>query len=140
MKTSTIKDVEVIDFSKHKEKSGTLVAIEELKNIPFELARVFYILNVPNNEVRGKHAHKKQEQVLICVNGSCEVSVKDSHNLKRIVLDKSSQGLYIPSGIWNEITYHTNDTILLVLTNECYDVSDYISDWSRFIELKGNAV
>ena len=136
MKTSTIKDVEVIDFSKHKEKSGTLIPIEAGKEVPFDITRVFYIFDVPPGEIRGKHAHKKQKQLLICLKGKCDVILKDTLETMEVVLERPDVGVYIPPGVWDEIVYHEKDTVLIVLTDGCYDPDDYVNTWNEFLALK----
>ena len=137
MMSSTIKDVEIISFFAHKEKEGTLVPIESGKEVPFNIMRMFYIFDVPPGETRGKHAHKKQKQLLICLKGKCDVILKDSRETIKVLLESPDIGVYIPPGVWDEIVYYEKDTILIALTDDYYDPEDYINTWEEFLELKG---
>mgnify|MGYP003638775825 FL=1 len=87
---------------------------------------------------RGKHAHYKTEQVLICVHGKVEVLVNDGEKEKKYLLESPQQALYIPEMIWDEQVYLTEDTVLLVLSNLKYDPNDYIHDFKKFKKIKHN--
>ena len=92
--------------------------------------------DVPPGECRGKHAHKNQKQLLICLKGKCEVILKDVQDTMTVFLESPDAGIYIPPGVWDEIIYHEKDTILMVLANDCYNPNDYINTWEEFLELK----
>ncbi|PLS17881.1 dTDP-6-deoxy-3,4-keto-hexulose isomerase [Bacillus sp. M6-12] len=121
-------------FKENIDKRGTLVSLEGLKNIPFQIKRVYYIFNT-NNEPRGFHAHKNLKQMIICVNGSCKVRLDNGKNKSDFLLDKPSKGLYITNMIWREMFDFTEGCVLLVLASEYYDLNDYINDYNEFIRM-----
>lgn len=135
MKITTIDDVLLYNLKSINENNGNLIPLEGLKDIPFEIKRVFYVYNVKDDNVRGKHAHLLTEQLLICFNGKCKVVCNDGNNKKEFILDSPEKALYIPNMIWDEQIYYDN-AILLVLSNSLYDKNDYIRDFKKFIELK----
>ena len=131
----TISDAKLIDFVSHND-DGSLVALEESREIPFSVKRVFYVNNVKTLELRGNHAHYKTEQVLVCLNGKITVKLDDGKNIQEYILDNPSKGLYIPNGVWDAQAYHTQDSILLSLCNTLYNKEDYIEDYEEFVKLK----
>ena len=114
---------------------GSLVAAEENKNIPFQIKRVYYIFNAQENIERGFHSHLNLEQVLICVNGHCSISLDDGEERKNFTLEDPSQGLYVCSNTWREMKNFSQDCVLLVLASEYFDPNDYIRDYKEFVRL-----
>ncbi len=129
----TIKEVKILNFKDFRDKEGHLVPLEENREIPFSIKRIFYIFGVSTKKPRGEHSHYQTDQLLICLKGKCKVKCHDGFNEKYFVLDSPSQGLHIPAMIWGEQIYD-EDTILLVLANTHYDKEDYIENWETFIE------
>lgn len=119
---------------RHGDARGQLVALEEEKEIPFEIKRVYYIYDTLEGIRRGFHAHKSLKQLLICVHGSCKVLLDDGYEKEIVVLDKPYEGIFIQSNIWREMYDFTPDAVLLVLASELYDESDYIRDYNRFLQ------
>ena len=115
------------------------VEVESLRDVPFEIKRVFYIFGKGNvGTVRGKHSNRKSEFVLFNVNGRSKVKTIDE-DLNEVVykLDKPSQAIYLPKMVWKEMYDFTEDAVLMVLTNEYYDASEYIRNFDDFvIEMK----
>ena len=132
----TVEQVSVITLSSFQDKDGALVPIDLASQIPFNVKRIFYVYGVENQDDRGKHAHHKTKQVLICLNGEVKVVCDDGKNKKSYTLSKPTQALYIPEMIWDEQTYKSEDSVLLVLANTHYDINDYIEDYDEFILLK----
>ena len=127
-------NIKFIDFEIKGDERGSLVAIEELKDIPFEVKRVYYIFNTKNNVRRGFHAHKNLKQVAICVKGSCKFLLDDGkERVDEIVLNKPNKGLLIEEMIWREMYDFSEDCVLLILASEFYDESDYIRDYEEFL-------
>jgi len=124
----------IINFQEHGDPRGMLVALENGKEIPFEIKRVYYLFNTLPGVRRGFHAHKKLKQILICVNGSCKIHLDDGKEKKEIVLDSPSKGLYIESDLWREMYDFTDGAVLLVLASEIYDESDYIRNYDDFLK------
>ena len=137
MSHKTIGDVKLYELDSFTEVDGTLVAIEELKQIPFEIKRIFYVFGANDSRRRGKHAHYVTQQVLICLRGDVVVTCRDGSQDCTYILNSPTQALYVPQMVWDEQVYTSEDTILLVLSNTLYDKSDYIEDYSEFKKLKG---
>ncbi len=121
-------------FRSNGDDRGQLVALEELKNIPFDIKRVYYIYNTIAGVTRGKHAHRKLQQILICVSGSCRIRLDDGYEKKEILLDDPTLGLYISNDTWREMYDFTPDAVLLVLASEYYNTDDYIRDYDEFLK------
>tara|TARA_R100001015_G_C4502673_1_gene76728 strand:+ start:38 stop:469 length:432 start_codon:yes stop_codon:yes gene_type:complete len=135
-KQITLKDVKFFNTRTMVEPDGNLVPIESNYDIPFKLKRIFYVYGVKNQDDRGKHAHYKTKQVLICVHGKVEVLVNDGKEKQKYLLESPQQALYIPEMIWDEQNYLSKDTVLLVLSNKKYDPKDYIHDFQEFQKIK----
>ncbi len=130
-----VKCFEYNVISQKECKNGSLVALEETKNIPFKIKRVFYIYGVDTSISRGAHAHKESNQILIAVNGSCEISFCDGIAKQKVHLSSKNQGVLQESMIWGEMHNFSKDCILMVLSDSFYDENDYIRDYSEFLEL-----
>ena len=130
----TLDDILSIELKTFKDNKGHLIPIES--DGLMDIKRIFYVLNTPENITRGKHAHKKTKQLLICLNGKCEVICDDGKNKKTYLLEKPDKGLLIPETIWAEEKYLTNETILMVICNTKYSEDDYIFDYNKFIKSK----
>ena len=135
----TLDNVELLELDTFVDSEGSLVPVESNSTIPFEIKRVFYIYGVHDQEDRGEHGHHTTEQVLICLNGQVKVLCDDGTDKKEWILDKPNEGLYIPNLIWDEQTYLTSGSVLLVLANTNYDPSDYIEDYEEFKRLKNES-
>jgi hypothetical protein len=129
---------ELVTFIDHSDSRGTLVALEGMKNIPFEVKRVYYLTHLQPQFKRGFHAHKKLKQLLICPQGSCQVTVDDGEVKKHFNLSQPHTGLLVESCVWREMHSFSYDCVLLVLADEYFDESDYIRDYSDFLEYKKN--
>ena len=122
------------NFTPHGDDRGQLVAIEQLKDLPFEIRRVYYIYDTLEGVRRGFHAHLNLEQILVCVKGSCKIHLDDGSDSAEVLLDSPSKGLYIANNMWREMYDFSPDAVLLVLASEYYDEADYIRDYDRFLE------
>ena len=129
--------MEIIKYqcAKHGGDRGDLVAVEALQDVPFEVKRVYYIYNVKAAVRRGVHAHRKLNQVLICVHGSCKVLLDDGESREDVLLDNPAEGLFVGKMIWREMYDFSPDTTLLVLASEHYKVEDYIFCYEEFKRL-----
>ena len=125
--------VNKISFKQHSDKSGSLVALGALREVPFQIKRVYYLYNMEPYAVRGCHAHKTLEQFIVCVNGSCLVKLDNGKEREIISLSKPDDGLYIPELMWREVFEFSPDAVLLVLASDTYDESDYIRDYDEFL-------
>lgn len=115
-----------------KNNSGNLSVIESLEDIPFEIKRVFYIYDVPLGAKRGFHAHKTTKQLLICLQGECDVYLEKKNKSKTIKLMKDSEGVLIENE-WHIMRNFSSDCILLVLASSHFDENDYIRSYDEFL-------
>ncbi|MBP5582016.1 MAG: WxcM-like domain-containing protein [Ruminococcus sp.] len=126
--------VVTVRFQPHGDDRGQLIALEESKEIPFHVKRVYYIYDTKSGVRRGFHAHKKLEQILVCVHGSCKIMLDDGEERADVLLDKPYEGLYISNDTWREMYDFSSDAVLLVLASELYDESDYIRNYDEFLK------
>ncbi|ACT12347.1 MULTISPECIES: sugar 3,4-ketoisomerase [Pectobacterium] len=125
--------IRLIQLQTHGDERGALVALEQDKNIPFEIKRVYYLFKTKEGVRRGFHAHKALKQVAIAVRGSCRFLLDDGTEKVDILLDNPAQGLLIDSCIWREMYDFSDDCVLMVLADKYYDESDYIRNYDEFL-------
>jgi len=128
----------ILDFHQRNAESpnfGWLVFFEANKDIPFAFKRVYYTYGAKERIIRGNHAHKTLEQLLICVYGAIGIIYDDGEKKEYTVLEDPTRGLYVGPGIWRTMKWLKDDSVLLVLASEYYDESDYIRDYDEFIRL-----
>ena len=131
-----MKEVRRVAFKQHGDEKGKLVVVEGMKDIPFEIKRVFYIYASEGNVVRGQHANRESEFVLINVAGTSKVRVKDGHGGEIIYeLNEPHTGLYIPKMVWKDMYDFSEDSILLVLASQPYNAEEYIRSFEEFEKL-----
>ena len=124
-----------IDFHIKKDDRGELVFLESLKDIPFEIKRIYFLKNLEFLKSRGFHAHKNLKQVMFCISGSCKLILDNGKIREEILLDSHSFGVYLESFLWREMHEFSENCILFVLASEHYDESDYIRSYSKFLEV-----
>ena len=122
-------------FQQHGDERGQLVALEEFKDIPFKIKRVYYMYDTSAGVRRGFHAHKNLEQILICIHGSCKILLDNGIEKKNISLEKPYEGLYVANNMWREMYDFSPDAVLMVLASELYNEEDYIRNYDEFLEL-----
>lgn len=130
--------IKTYTFAPHGDDRGQLVAIEAMKDLPFEVKRVYYIYDTLTDVRRGFHAHKNLQQVLLCVNGSCKIHLDDGTDTAEVTLDKPNEGLYIANNMWREMYDFSPGAVLLVLASQYYDESDYIRNYEDFLKMVHN--
>ena len=128
-------DVIKYQFPPHGDDRGQLVAIEAMKDLPFEVKRVYYIYDTLAHVRRGFHAHRNLQQILICVHGSCKVHLDNGFETVEVLLDKPFEGLYIENDMWREMYDFSEGAVLLVLASQYYDEADYIRCYDDFIAM-----
>lgn len=121
-------------FQPHGDERGQLVALEEFRDIPFEIKRVYYMYDTIPGVVRGKHAHKELQQILICIHGSCKILLDNGKEKKVVPLEKPYEGLYVANNMWREMFDFSEDAVLMVLASALYDETDYIRDYDEFLK------
>lgn len=127
-------EIKTVEFEEHGDYRGTLIALEQMKNVPFEIKRVYYMYNTVPGVRRGFHAHKQLKQILICVKGSCKILLDDGKEKAEVSLDEPNKGLIIESHLWREMFDFSEDAVLMVLASELYDEADYIRNYDEFIK------
>ncbi len=118
-----MKKYKIIDFKELGDLRGKLVVVEGMKDIPFEIKRIFYIYGTKPNVIRGQHANKISRFILINLSGECKVKVNDGKNEEVFILNKPNQGIYLDRMVWKDMYDFSEDSILLALSD-----SEYISD------------
>lgn len=121
-------------FQPHGDERGQLVALEEFNDIPFRIKRVYYMYDTIEDVVRGQHAHKKLQQILVCVHGSCKIRLDNGKEKRIVVLERPYEGLYVANNMWREMFDFSPDAVLVVFASELYDESDYIRDYNEFLK------
>ncbi len=124
----------IIKFKELGDERGNLIALENLRQIPFEVKRVFYIFGTQHGVIRGLHAHRRLHQVLICVSGSVDIYCEYGDKKEIYHLDNPAIGLDIQGLIWHDMRNFSEDSVLLVLASEYYDETDYIRDYQQFLK------
>lgn len=120
-------------FQPHGDERGQLVALEEYKEVPFKIKRVYYMYDMSPGIVRGRHAHKNLQQILICIHGSCKILLDNGSEKKVVPLEKPYEGLYVDNNMWREMYDFSKDAVLMVLASELYDENDYIRNYDEFL-------
>ncbi|MEM8181571.1 FdtA/QdtA family cupin domain-containing protein [Morganella morganii subsp. sibonii] len=124
--------INLIEFKTLGDDRGSLISLEQNKNIPFEIKRIYYIFGTKENVSRGFHAHKKLRQLAVCVRGSCRFVMDNGTQKEEIILDNPDKGLVIDAMQWHEMHDFSEDCIIIVLANDYYDESDYIRNYENF--------
>ena len=126
---------EIIELPKIYDPRGNLTVAEQMKNVPFEVKRVYWTYDVPSGESRGGHAHKECVEFIIAVSGSFTVSLDDGRgNRKDYHLNHPWQGLLVNTGIWRTLEDFSSGAVCLVLASELFDEDDYIYEYEDFLE------
>jgi len=126
---------DIVDEKNQERPMGHLTPIEGSKDVPFDIKRIYYLTRVPENTIRGFHAHKELQQVLLCLNGKVTISVATPYEKKLITLDDPAKGLYIGPMIWREMYDFSPGSVLVVLASEYYNEDDYIRDYRTYCEI-----
>lgn len=134
----SVDDVKIIELPKILDKRGNLSFIEQFNHIPFEIKRAYWVYDVPGGEARGGHAFKRNEEIIIALSGSFDVTVDDGQNKKKFSLNRSYYGLYIPSGLWRTMDNFSTNSFALEFGSVEYSESDYVRDYSDFLKMKGH--
>ena len=134
----TVEDVKLVELPKFLDARGNLSFVEQNNHIPFEIKRTYWIYDVPGGESRGGHAYKKNQEFIVALSGAFDVIVDDGCNQKKITLNRSYYGLYIPAGLWREMENFSTNSLALEFGSEHYNKEDYIRNYEQFKELKSN--
>ena len=124
----------IINLPKIEDPRGNLTFIEEENHIPFKIKRVYWIYDVPGGQVRGGHAFKEQQELIVALSGSFDVVIDDCKQKQTFSLNRSYYGLYIPNGLWREMKNFSTNSLALVLSSTLYNVDDYIHEYKNFLK------
>jgi hypothetical protein len=133
---TTVNDCRLLDLPRIVREEGSITPIEGGKHVPFEIARVYYLYDVPGGSSRGGHAHKQLLQLMVAVMGSFDVVLDDGYTRRRVSLNRGYYGLYLPNLIWRELENFSSGAICVVLASQPYQESEYIREYSNFIHYK----
>ncbi len=123
----------LIRFESFRDERGRLVAVEENRQIPFPIRRVYWIYGIPPDTQRGFHAHRDLSQVAVALSGSCRFILDDGQKRTEILLDNPETGLLIEGLVWREMYDFSQDCVLVVFADSPYNESDYIREYDRFL-------
>ncbi|OAE14736.1 dTDP-6-deoxy-3,4-keto-hexulose isomerase [Pseudomonas brenneri] len=127
--------IEILNIQAKGDERGQLIALENNKNIPFEIKRVYYLTQTQEGVASGFHAHKELMQVAVCISGRCLMKLDDGIVQEEVWLDSPTKAILIRKMIWHEMHYFSSDCVLLVMADEFYDEQDYIRSYSEFKSL-----
>lgn len=122
----------LIDLPKILDDRGNLSFLENGRQIPFDIQRVYWIYDVPGGEVRGGHAYKSLSEVIIALSGSFDVVLHDGREEKRFMLNRSYKALYIPKLMWRQLENFSTNSMALIAADAAFDEADYIRDFNEF--------
>jgi dTDP-4-dehydrorhamnose 3,5-epimerase-like enzyme len=132
-----MEELKIVKLPKILDERGNLSFLESGNHIPFEIARIYWIYDVPGGEIRGGHAFKEQKEFIIVLSGSLDVVIIDGEQEKKFSLNRSYYGLYIPNGKWRHMENFSTNALVLVVSNTEFDENDYIRDKNNFLKVKG---
>jgi hypothetical protein len=122
-----------VELPRIADPRGNLTMIESNEQVPFAMQRVYYLYDVPGGEMRGGHAHRQLEQLVIAASGSFEVLVDDGVHRERFFLNRSYFGLYIPQLVWRELDDFSSGSVCLVIASRPYEEDDYFRSYDEFL-------
>jgi len=129
---NSINECILIELDKNHLLKGNITVVENMKEVPFIVNRVYFLYDIPGGECRGGHAHKKLKQLVVAASGYFEVLIDDGKEKRTISLSRPNQALLIVPGIWRELKNFSSGSICLVLASEKYNETDYIRDYTAF--------
>jgi len=128
-------EVKMLEFPQHGDARGHLVIVEGMQDVPFEIKRIFYIYGSDAEVVRGQHANRRSQFVLINVSGHSKVRVRDGRGNEAVFsLNRPHTGIYLPTMVWKDMYDFSSDSVLLVLASEHYDASEYIRSYDEYVK------
>lgn len=129
-----VMNYEVMVLKTMKDERGKLIALEGWRDLPFEIKRVYYIFDTRPDMPRGGHAHMNLEQMLVCMDGSCEILLDDGKSRESVILNRPDIGLYIGRSMWREMKNFSYGCKLMILASDFYDENEYIRNYNEFLK------
>lgn len=134
---SKLSDVKIFSLPKIEDPRGNLSFIEEGQHVPFDIARTYWIYDVPGGQIRGGHAFIEQQEFIVALSGSFDLVINDGVAEKKYPLSRSYYGLYIPAGIWRQMENFSTNSLAMVMSSTLFSDVDYIRDYKHFLKFKG---
>lgn len=131
-----MKEPQLIDLPKFADKRGSLSIIQECVQIPFAIERVYWIYDVPGGEVRGSHAFKEQEELIVALSGSFDIVLHDGEKEIVYSLNRSNKGVLVPKMYWRTLKNFSSNALAFVLADTVYNENDYIREFDEFLKLR----
>lgn len=125
----------LFDFEIHADDRGNLTSLSNNKEIPFEIKRIYYTWNMPNSAIRGGHAHRELDEVMVCLHGSCDFVLDNSKEKITITLDKPNKGLYVPAHVWRDFRNFSPDCVVILIASDYFHPEDHVKDYTEFLDL-----
>ncbi len=135
---ASVHNCELIDLPKIHNRAGNITPVHANEDVPFDVKRIYYLYDMPGGESRGGHAHKNLHQLIVAASGSFEVVLNDGKETKHFILNRPYYGLLIVPGIWRELVNFSSGSICLVLASETYVESDYLRNYSDYLDFIRN--
>ena len=129
---TSVADCRIVDLPRIADPRGNLTFIEGGNHIPFPIARVYYLYDVPGGESRGGHAHRRLEQLIIAMSGAFDVVLDDGRDRRTVSLNRSYYGLYLPRMIWRELVNFSSGSVCTVLASRPFEAEDYYYEFEEF--------
>lgn len=134
--TPTVDNCRLIQLPRVPRRQGNITAVEAMTHVPFEIARVYYLYDIPGGIARGGHGHRQLEQIMVAVMGSFDIVFDDGERKKTMTLNRAYDGIYIPRMIWRELLNFSSGAVCLVLASLPYDEGDYFRDYEEFLGIR----
>lgn len=131
---SNLNQCTIVELPKIQDPRGNLTFIEGTRHVPFEIKRVYYLYDVPGGASRAGHGHKALKQLMIAMSGSFDVTLDDGREKRKVHLNRSYFGLYIPPMIWRELDNFSSGSVCMVLASDIYDEGDYFREYDKFLK------
>lgn len=135
-----MESARIIELPRFLDARGNLSFVEQLNHIPFEIKRTYWIYDVPGGEDRGGHAFKENQEFIIALSGAFDVIVDDGQQKKTFTLNRSYYGLYVPAGIWREMTNFSTNSFALEFGSIHYNRTDYIRDYDEYLRYRSSII
>ena len=132
----SLNEVRILQIPKILDPRGNLSFFENDTQVPFSIARTYWIYDVPGGEIRGGHAYRSLQEVIISLSGSFDVVLNDGVNSKVYSLNRSYVGLYVPSMVWRHMENFSTNSLALVVADKAYDEKEYMRDFDEFVSAK----
>ncbi len=133
-----IADIQLLDFPKVLDERGNLSFIQNSDQIPFDIERIYLIYDVPGGAIRGGHAYRQNQEVIIAISGSFDLVFNDGQSKVKYSLNRSYYGLYVPNGLWRQLENFSTNSLCLIIASQPYEENDYVRDFNEFKSIVNN--